>query len=645
MARAQVYVKPSMRQLEVYQDFIGGLNTETSNENLRDNEFVVFENVDLYRRGSVKRRNGWTPINISDLPTGKAQGIFYFPKSDGTKERLIAVNGKLYRDDNGTAQEITITGLESGFQTSRPISAVLFRGTMFIATGTKLVEYDGTTAKVVEPHKPTPMEYTYVGTNALADDPLTWVQTVEESSTIDVTGMVFDRPQGILKQPVTITGCVKKPQSDTVEYRFEIYEQEQTSPKFTRDWSTTNTYTWTPSTSGVHLVVLKVRKKGTTTPEYSVAMAYTVSAVDTLKDKNLQASTIHNCNIIFVHYNRLMMTGDPDQPTVIYVSDLNNPRYFPMLNTLNFQTGRKDEITAVVPYRDDLIVFTKSSIQLLSGRSPEDYQRKMIHSYLGCIAPKSAQVIGNHIAFLSQEGLYILKSTILGNDQLNVERIDTNIRSEVHRDTDACAINYDNRYMICFPQRKKVLKFYYANGAWVKDVSNKLDMEVFHIEDETLYGQRADGSLVFLDQNAYKDGDEVFVARIASKQFDLGLPYHQKRLRYLYLLTRNNALQVNLKVTVRADGAAVLTPDISHAVVQNGQVVWIDGTAPNVTYNVGTILGQWVLGEDPLGIVELLFKRVRVMGKCRRVQVDIVHDEDAPCEIFGFGIEFKPRRL
>jgi hypothetical protein len=50
--------KPYLKNMEAYNNFGGGLNTVTTNDNLKDNEFQDLVNVDLAERGSAKRRKG-----------------------------------------------------------------------------------------------------------------------------------------------------------------------------------------------------------------------------------------------------------------------------------------------------------------------------------------------------------------------------------------------------------------------------------------------------------------------------------------------------------------------------------------------------------------------------------------------------------
>ena len=58
MSRQPTNVKPYIKHMESYHNFSGGLNTVTTIENLKNNEFPDLSNIDLGERGSLMRRYG-----------------------------------------------------------------------------------------------------------------------------------------------------------------------------------------------------------------------------------------------------------------------------------------------------------------------------------------------------------------------------------------------------------------------------------------------------------------------------------------------------------------------------------------------------------------------------------------------------------
>lgn len=70
MARSRYYHDPSLKHLEVYQNFGLGLNTESSTDNLADNELVELTNFDIRARGALRRAKGYKLVyNLNLVPS------------------------------------------------------------------------------------------------------------------------------------------------------------------------------------------------------------------------------------------------------------------------------------------------------------------------------------------------------------------------------------------------------------------------------------------------------------------------------------------------------------------------------------------------------------------------------------------------
>jgi len=346
-----------------------------------------------------------------------------------------------------------------------------------------------------------------------------------------------------------------------------------------------------------------------------------------------------------LHWDRILLSGDETNPFQVYISDLNNPRYFPVSNTISFDTGKQEPITAMVRYRDFLVVFTKTTIQTLTGKSPEDYRRSLIHDGIGCIADQSAAVTGNNIVFLSDEGIYMLKPNQFVLEVMNVQRIDYPIKSAVPKDPNACAMVYDSQYWICFPSQKVIYRLYYDNVMWVRDKSSKLNFVQMNHYGSDVYDLTADGKLYQHDSTTYADDGEIYDMVVESKFFDLSASFNQKKLKRLYVLGRHFTNNIELKVKVFADANIVLNPEAGRATVgPDGKVTWTTTLEPNMHFYAGTIVGTWVLGKTPLGDSQISVQKASITGKCRRAKVSFVHAQNTPCEIFGFGLEFREKK-
>jgi hypothetical protein len=60
--RTNYNTKPYEKNMEVYQNFSGGLNTTTAPDNMNDSELADMLNEDICERGSLKRRHGFKKV-------------------------------------------------------------------------------------------------------------------------------------------------------------------------------------------------------------------------------------------------------------------------------------------------------------------------------------------------------------------------------------------------------------------------------------------------------------------------------------------------------------------------------------------------------------------------------------------------------
>ena len=655
MARQNITPDTEHRQFEAYMDFSGGLNSEISNERLKPNEYPIMVNVDLSGRASARRRTG------RDLVTslaGTSQGMFAFYRVGQTSpDYIVAISGNLYVMAVGTTSLVLINITDAGspwtFQTTLPIEAVQYQGSLFIATGTKIVEltYSGSAwvAVTVTPYTPSVMEAIYIGTNALAANPSAYIQD-GVSASILVVGIQPATRTGAANADTVMTAYISKPAGvASLDYKWEYKKSQETAWVTGRDWTvqpTGKTWTFNQPTAGDYDIRVSIRD---TAVPATVAL-YTLSNFEvkaTADTPDLGSSGIQTCRKIMLHWDRLLLSGDSVNPSQMYISDLENPRYFPTTNSINFDTGKREPIRVVLRFQTYLIVMTDTTIQTLLGKDPSTYERFLIHDGIGCPCPESAAVIGNQVLFKSFEGVQSLTPNPYRVDTMNVKRIDLQIKSEIPKDTDGCALFYDNQYWLCFPQKNVIYRYYYEVGVWVKDTSTKLNIMQFLKYSDTVYNLTADGNIMKHNKDVYKDVDNVYDMIVETKLHDLSASFNNKKLRRLYLIAKHTSLgNVNLKVKVYADAAIILTPeDGDYVTDEDGYLTWQPKPlTPNFHFYTGTVIGSWVMGTSPLGNPDLSVQRASINGKCRRVKINVTHSDPIPCELYGFGIEFKLKK-
>lgn len=771
MARQNINVNPTVREFEAYMDFSGGINTETSNERLLDNEFLEMKNVNLNNRGSVKKRTGYSfvadsPTIPPDFPIDptNVQGVFFYFRQDYTEPDIIfAKQGRLYVQEvdslTTTAVNIPITGLPFGvnyFQKERTVEAVQFFKKLYVATGTDIVivtyENSTWTASTIKAYEPNAQELKFIGYNSILgfamqnSNLITSNPTATIANDFDAKGIVFKQKSsdkvisnGLKNDDAIIDGYITHKVPSTGydpaqnEYNF-YYRKSDNNETETKVWSvgatptssftlpTDSTYdvntnslqvfvneieivlgggftetsnksfllatpvqnasikaiwkpswkkedskfakisqtnintascTFRPLMTGTYDIKFEVVFKFSGTPATTVTREYVLQDFQvkyTLEKNdvyNQEFGGIRSCNKIRLHSNRLFLFGDITEPSQVYFSHLDSPSYFPTINMFRFDTGKREPVVTIERIQNYLVVFTRTSVYTITGSGTLDFAINLINDSIGCIAPRSAVLTGNVITFLSEEGVYTLKPTTFRLDQLNVQRADTKIKTQVPKDENACAIAYDAQYFLCFPNKKIVYRYYYEKGSWVKDESSELDFLEFLQYAGVMYAVKRNGTLLKKDDSVYTDNDISYNMVVETKFFDLSKTFNYKKLKKMYILGRHyKDYDAQFYTTVIADNRIILDPESGTTYIDpvTNIVSWITTLTPNVEFQHGTTLGIWELSEDDFGQKYLSVQKARVRGKCHRVKVQFVNSQDTEVELFGFGLEFKLKK-
>ena len=70
-----------------------------------------------------------------------------------------------------------------------------------------------------------------------------------------------------------------------------------------------------------------------------------------------------------------------------------------------------DTITGLIVFREQLVVFSESSINIINGNSISDFVMQPVSRDLGCVASDTIQEIGGDILFLGPDGLRLFSAT------------------------------------------------------------------------------------------------------------------------------------------------------------------------------------------------------------------------------------------
>lgn len=165
------------------------------------------------------------------------------------------------------------------------------------------------------------------------------------------------------------------------------------------------------------------------------------------------------------------------------------------------------------------------------------------NSTIGCIAPKSLQLIENHLVFLSENGVYMIVS-LSGNDEENVRMISENINgTDISRGLlyetglgAATSADYDRKYWLAVNGMVYLLDYGIktitskpANLSWFR--FNNITASFWHGGDN-LYTMYGTGVAKFIpDMSDFGSGIEAWWK---SKSFDFGMPNYEKTINQVF---------------------------------------------------------------------------------------------------------------
>lgn len=236
------------------------------------------------------------------------------------------------------------------------------------------------TSEVVAPKQITPKEAVMWGYNMLAENPYTF-ENQSNAGVIQLLGLLpYDADGNLIMTPVVnqdfILECFYAAPAETYEFKWEW--KEPVASSWTEIKSETLSLDGLPRLraefAAPHqqiMIRITATKEGTDFPEQVLTVGFNF-------DKEQHGST---ANVKPVNYNipqasgiaywnhSLVVYGLKEDPTVMLLSDINDPSYFPYPQN----AGIFDEpIVHVLPFLNDLLVFTSTQLHLLTA-NPEGF--------------------------------------------------------------------------------------------------------------------------------------------------------------------------------------------------------------------------------------------------------------------------------
>lgn len=239
------------------------------------------------------------------------------------------------------------------------------------------------------------------------------------------------------------------------------------------------------------------------------------------------------------HKNHLFLAGSTSEPSIVYFYELADTS-----KEQGFSVGDDDGdiISGLIPQMGNLVIFKTSSISILYGDDPDNFNSRnatKIQPAIGCISPRSIVNIENYIYFLANDGVRVFDGTRTWLISKKVKPIIDKIGDP--EKVSSCL--YDGHYFLSFPEgsslyNNAILAYNYLYKSWT--YFSGINASVFNNYDGSQDGKISMDELYFgdnsgkahrYDDGATSDNGNSINMKYTTKEFNLNSPYIVKTFR------------------------------------------------------------------------------------------------------------------
>ena len=544
---------PNMLHIERFK----GINRDTVATQIEDNQAEYMLNYKLDSQGSIEKRFGYTDFLQMELGSGVINGIYNGLISDnlifqiGTNLYSFAKSFPVYGGNDSLRIPTTVGGgsdsthaetrvirgrsagtgyslLKSGLSNAK-CNFFMINSKLYLINGTDFIQYSSTVKNVND------VDVAYIPTLILGKKP-------------DGTG-------GTVNEQWNLIGTGFK-ESFSGDNASTVYYLSFTSLDATE---VSVTIGGVAKTEGTHFTVN--RTNGTinfsagTSPHGAPITGTNNVVITAYKTYSDKLAKIKGCKYYAIYGGandtRIMLSGNSSEPNVIYRSaigtDLNaDPTYFPE-NTYSLVGNKDDVITGFAKQYDALVIFKYNSIYSMSysiSSGVADFPIKPINDSIGCIAPRSIQLIDNSPVFLSKKGVYQLTSSNV-RDERNVQIISNGINSVLTKESNlanAVSIDFDKKYILRLNDTCYIYDYaqgFDASGLVIWYLWDNINANCFAEAEGRLYfGSDTDNMIykfsIIDDERPYHDNETAINAIWRSKYFGFNSDAYLKYIEKLF---------------------------------------------------------------------------------------------------------------
>ncbi len=252
-----------------------------------------------------------------------------------------------------------------------------------------------------------------------------------------------------------------------------------------------------------------------------------------------------NIKYVVSHNGRLFLSGNNKDDDNVFISDINNPFYYPTALPMQLPPN-SDKVIGLHVYDDGVVVGRSNDIYIIYGSTNnpglgmEVFQLKKLNTHTGFANHKAVDVVNNYLFFLGSDGnayglitsKYDSKSLITTNISQQLDLFKEPISLSKSDINEACSIFFDDMWYLSI--KDKVLIYSYNQRGWTMWTS--LNARSFYkLNGELIWGNSS-GRIVKHPENTYLDFGQPYQAFWYSKRFDMDEPNTFKQFRDFFMI-------------------------------------------------------------------------------------------------------------
>lgn len=279
----------------------------------------------------------------------------------------------------------------------------------------------------------------------------------------------------------------------------------------------------------------------------------TVNIVDTTADATLTGRpTIYtnggvldniappHSTLAITHKQRVFLAGDPEFKNRLHFSSVYNPGEALQFNETLFvdveeNTDNTLGISALATLDDNLVIFKRNSIFLISGLGPDragnqnDYQPRKINTDVGCDEPFSIITTPNGVMFKSEKGIYLL------DRQFQTTYIGAGVEDFNTSNITAATLHADENHVRYALDTGEILYYNYFHDAWSTWTNYNADAAVLR-ESDSAYFHSANTGTMYRGNTEFRDDGAAVSMKIRTGWMVMGQPHQTKRVKMASVL-------------------------------------------------------------------------------------------------------------